>query len=384
MSRGPWFTPAFKTEVWRRWRGGEHCAEIARALGTYSGPLHRLLRQRGGVAHLRYRSTRSLSLSEREEISRGICAGDSIRAMAHRMGRAPSSISREIARHGGKGRYRALDADRQAWRNGERPKPCRLAQQPALALLVAQKLRLNWSPQQIAAWLAREFGNDDSRRVSHETIYRTLFIQTRGALKKELVAHLRRGRSMRYARSYRGKVGTGGGQIVDAVSIRERPAQAEDRAVPGHWEGDLLCGTPGTQIATLVERRSRFVMLVKLPSKDSPTVASALTRHVKKLPKQLRRSLTWDRGLEMADHKRFSIDSDIQVYFCDPQCPWQRGSNENTNGLLRQYFPKGSDLSRYSQAHLNKVALQLNQRPRETLGFDTPANVLHARVASTG
>jgi len=384
MSRGPWFTAAFKTEVWRRWRDGENCADIARALGTYPGPLHRLLRQRGGVAHLRYRSARALSLSEREEISRGICAGDSIRAMAQRMGRAPSSISREIARHGGQGGYRALAADRQAWRNAQRPKPCRLAQQPALALLVAQKLRLNWSPQQIAGWLAREYVNDDSRRVSHETIYRTLFIQTRGVLKKELLAHLRRGRSMRYGRRYRGKIGTGGGQIVDAVSIRERPAQAEDRAVPGHWEGDLLCGTPGTQIATLVERRSRFVMLVKLPSKDSPTVARALSRHVKILPKELRHSLTWDRGLEMADHKRFSIDSDIRVYFCDPQSPWQRGSNENTNGLLRQYFPKGSDLSRHSQAHLNKVALQLNQRPRETLGFDTPANVLHARVASTG
>ena len=384
MSRGPWFTPAFKTEVWRRWQSGENCADIARALGTYSGPLHRLLRQRGGVAHLRYRCARSLSLSEREEISRGICAGDSIRAMARRMGRAPSSISREIARHGGKGSYRALAADRKAWHNAQRPKPCRLVQQPALALLVAQKLRLDWSPQQIAGWLAREFGNDESRRVSHETIYRTLFIQTRGALKKELLAHLRRGRSMRYARRYRGKVGAGGGQIVDAVSIRERPAQAEDRAVPGHWEGDLLCGTPGTQIATLVERHSRFVMLVKLPSKDSPSVAHALSRHVNKLPKQLRRSLTWDRGLEMADHKRFSIDSEIQVYFCDPQSPWQRGSNENTNGLLRQYFPKGSDVSGYSQAHLNKVALQLNQRPRQTLGFDTPANVLHTLVASTG
>ncbi len=383
MSRGPWFTAAFKTEVWRRWRGGENCADIARALGTYPGPLHRLLTHRGGVAQLRCRSARSLSLSEREEISRGIYAGDSMRAMARRMGRSPSSICREIARHGGKARYRALDADRHAWRNAQRPKPCRLAQQPALALLVAQKLRLNWSPQQIAAWLAREFGNNDSRRVSHETIYRTLFIQTRGVLKKELLAHLRRGRSMRYGRSYRGKLGAGGGQIVDAVSIRERPAQADDRAVPGHWEGDLLRGTPGTQIATLVERRSRFVMLVKLPSKDSPTVANALVRHVKRLPKQLRRSLTWDRGLEMADHKRFSIASDIKVYFCDPRSPWQRGSNENTNGRLRQYFPKGSDLSRHSQAHLNKVALQLNQRPRETLSFDTPANVLHARLAST-
>ena len=294
------------------------------------------------------------------------------------MGRVSSSISREIARHGGQGRYRALGADAQ------RPKPCHLAQHPALARMVAQKLRLNWSPQQITAWLERQFGNDDSRRVPHETIYRSLFIQTREVLTKKLLAHLRRGRSMRYGRAYRGKVGSGVGTILEAPSVCEQSAQAEDRAVPGHWEGDLLCGTPGTQIATLVERRSRFLILVKLPSKDSPTVANALVRHVKKLPKLLRRSLTWDRGLEMVDHNRFSIASDVKVYFCDPRSPRQRGSNENTNGLLRQYFPGGTDLWKHSQADLNKVDLQLNQRPRETLGFDTLANTLHARVASSG
>ena len=258
-----------------------------------------------------------------------------------------------------------------------------LAQHPTLARTVAEKLGLKWSPQQIAGWLERTFGNDESMRVSHETIYRSLFIQARGVLKKELLAHLRRGHSIRHARGH-SKAGQGRGSIVDAISIGQRPAKVDDRAVPGHWEGDLLCGPPGTQIATLVERRSRFVMLVKLPSKDSAIVASALARHVKQLPRQLRRSLTWDRGLEMAQHKRFTMATDIKVYFCDPQSPWQRGSNEDTNGLLRQYFPKGTDLSKYSQVQLNKVALQLNQRPRETLGFDTPANKLHACVAPTG
>jgi len=385
MSRGPWLTAAFKAEVWRHGQAGETCSEIGRALSKTCGVIHGVVAERGGVAPVaRCRSRRALTLLEREEISRGLCAGDSIRQMARRLGRAPSSLSREIARHGGRNGYRALQADAEAWRNAQRPKVCRLAQHPALARTIAAKLRLDGSPQQIAGWLERTFGNDESRRVSHETIYRSLFIQARGVLKKELLAHLRRGRSMRHGRSHRSKVGKGCGSIVDAVSIRERPAQVEDRAVPGHWEGDLLCGPPGTQIATLVERHSRFVMLVKLPTKESATVARALTRQVKKLPKVLWRSLTWDRGLEMAQHKRFSMASDIKVYFCDPHSPWQRGTNENTNGLLRQYFPKGTDLSGYSQAYLDNVALQLNQRPRETLGFDTPANKLHARVASIG
>ena len=384
MSRGPWLTAAFKAQMWRRWQAGETCSEIAQALGKYPSQIHTWVHRRGGVAPLqRRRSGVALTLLEREEISRGLCAGHSIRTIAQRMSRAPSSVSREIARHGGRSGYRALAADAQAWRNAQRPKECRLAQHPALARTVAEKLRLKWSPQQIAGWLERTFGNDESMRVSHETIYRSLFIQARGVLKKELLAHLRRGHSIRHARGH-SKAGQGCGSIVDAISIRQRPAQVEDRAVPGHWEGDLLCGPPGTQIATLVERRSRFVMLVKLPSKDSHIVASALARHVKQLPRQLRRSLTWDRGLEMAQHKRFTMATDIKVYFCDPRSPWQRGSNENTNGLLRQYFPKGTDLSKYSQAQLNTVALQLNQRPRETLSFDTPVNKLHACVAPTG
>ena len=383
MSRGPWLTAAFKAQMWRRWQAGESCNEIAQGLGKRVAQIYTLLAQRGGVAPTpRRRSQVVLTLPEREEISRGLCAGDSIRAMARRMGRAPSSLSREIARHGCRSGYRALQADAQAWRNARRPKACRLAQNPALAREVAQKLRVNWSPQQIAGWLERTYGNDESMRVSHETIYRSLFIQTRGVLKKELIAHLRRARPIRYGRHH-SRAGKGRGSIVGVVSIRERPAQIEDRAVPGHWEGDLLCGSHSTQIATLVERHSRFVMLVKLPTKNSQTVSSALLKQVKRLPKALRRSLTWDRGLEMADHKNFSLASDIKVYFCDPHSPWQRGSNENTNGLLRQYFPKGTDLSGHSQAHLDKIALQLNQRPRETLGFDTPAHKLHARVAST-
>jgi IS30 family transposase len=385
MSRGPWVTPAFRAEVWRRWKVGESCSEIARALGKQGAAIYTLVARRGGVAPVQRRRSRwALTLNEREEISRGLCAGESMRTLAKRLGRAPSSVSREIARHGGRTGYRALQADTQAWRNALRPKVCRLAQYPALARCVAEKLRQEWSPQQIAGWLERTFGNDESKRVSHETIYRSLYIQTRGVLKKELLAHLRRGHTLRYGRHHHGKVGRGRGMIVGAVSIRERPAIAEDRAVPGHWEGDLLCGTPGTQIATLVERHSRFLMLLKLPSKNADRVANVLARHVKQLPRQLRRSLTWDRGLEMAEHQSFSVASDVKVYFCDPRSPWQRGSNENTNGLLRQYFPKGTDLSNYSQAQLNRIALRLNQRPRATLGFDTPANTFQACVASTG
>jgi IS30 family transposase len=250
-----------------------------------------------------------------------------------------------------------------------------------LASLVAQKLQLEWSPEQIAGWLAREYGDDKSMRVSHETIYKSLFIQARGVLKKQLTAHLRSGRALRRGRGYANN-GPGRGQICDAVSIRERPAQAEDRAVPGHWEGDLLRGTGHSHIATLVERKSRFVMLVKVPNNETKTVVTALTRRIGKLPKQLRRSLTWDRGKEMASHKDFSLATDMKVYFCDPHSPWQRGSNENTNGLLRQYFPKKTDLSAYSQTHLDRIALRLNQRPRETLGFQTPADKLSAYVAS--
>lgn len=330
----------------------------------------------------RKRSPRSLSLAEREEISRGLAAGDSIRGIAVRLGRAASTVSREVARHGGRGNYRATKADAKAWDLARRPKQCKLALNKRLRALVAEKLTLDWSPEQVSAWLAQQFPDDERMRVSHETIYRSLFIQARGVLKKELTGHLRSGRLMRRSK-FATTEGQARGRIVDAISIRERPPEAEDRAVPGHWEGDLLAGSNNTHIATLVERHSRFTMLVKVDGKDTTTVVAALVRQVKKLPAELCRSLTWDRGSELAQHKRFTVATDVQVYFCDPKSPWQRGTNENTNRLLRQYFPKGTDLSGHSQAELDKVALRLNQRPRKTLGYQTPAARLAAYVAST-
>jgi IS30 family transposase len=321
-----------------------------------------------------------LQLQEREEISRGLAGGMTIRGIARQLGRAASTVSREVRRHDGIDGYRACDADRQAWDRARRPKRCRLAQHRRLQRAVARKLTRNWSPQQISIWLERRYAADETMRVSHETIYRTLFIQARGALKKELLSHLRSRRQMRSSK----KPGQGGGQISDAISIRERPAEAEDRAVPGHWEGDLLCGGKSTQIATLVERHSRYVMLVRIKNKDSDQVARALSKQVLKLPATLRRSITWDRGSEMAAHKDFTVATDVRVYFCDPHSPWQRGSNENTNGLLRQYFPKGSDLSVFSQRQLDNVAHELNQRPRMTLGWENPADTLSRAVASTG
>lgn len=384
MSIGLWMTAHEKAELWRRWKAGETVATIARAMGRRESTLLARVRQNGGIApRMRCRSRLALTLAEREEISRGLCAQRSIREIARRLERSPSTISREIARNSAQWwRYRAQIADERAWDQALRPKPCHLARHPHLAALVAQKLQLQWSPQQIAGWLAREFGDDESVRVSHETIYKSLYIQARGVLKKQLTAHLRRGRALRRGRHY-ANTGPGRGEIPDMVSIRERPAQAEDRAVPGHWEGDLLAGSDRTYIATLVERKSRFVMLVKVPSIETQLVVKALTRRIRRLPKQLRRSLTWDRGKEMSSHKDFSLATDVKVYFCDPQSPWQRGSNENTNGLLRQYFPRGTNLSGYSQADLDKVALRLNQRPRETLEFKTPADKLGAYVVAS-
>jgi IS30 family transposase len=325
----------------------------------------------------------ALTLSEREEISRAVAAGHSIRSMAASLGRAPSTISREIRRNGGPASYRASRAEQAAWDRARRPKVCKLVQHPKLAHIVASKLRREWSPEQIAGWLKRTYPDDEIYRVSHETIYRSLFIQARGALKKELMEHLRRTRGMRRSRHHTQKTAIHG-RIADAVPISERPATAEDRAVPGHWEGDLLFGSKNSQIATLVERQSRYVMLAKVAGKDTQTVVNALIKHAQKLPHELYKSLTWDRGKEMADHKRFTLATDIKVYFCDPQSPWQRGSNEQTNGLLRQYFPKGIDLSAYSQAKLNAVARRLNERPRKTLNYETPAERFSQTVASIG
>ena len=372
------FTPQQRGELWKRWRSGQSIADIARALErrNKSGVYH-VLALNGGITPVaRRRAVVALRLEEREEISRGVVAGQSIRRIAHRLRRAPSTVSREISRNGGVRAYRASEADRGAWERAERPKRCRLASQPELRWRVAQKLALEWSPKQIAQWLKGQYPGAADMQVSHETIYRSLFVQARGVLKKELMAHLRTGRQMRQAKG--GNTWRGVGQLADTVSIRERPAEADDRAVPGHWEGDLLCGGNHTYMVTLVERHTRFVMLIKVPDRNTASVVGALSRHVRKLPQQLRRSLTWDRGMEMADHKKFTIATDVQVYFCDPRSPWQRGSNENTNGLLRQYFPKGTDLAQFSQAHLNRIALRLNQRPRETLGFETPADRLRA------
>ncbi len=372
-----------RVEVWRRWKAGESLHAIGRALGKAHPVIHLLLKRHGGIAPLvRRRSRTALTVQEREDISRGIACGSSIRAIAKGLDRAASTVSREMARHGGRSPYRASEADRQAWESALRPKTCPLATHTKLREMVASKLMLDWSPKQISGWLKLQYPNDESMRVSHETIYRSLFIQARGVLKKELIQHLRSKRRIRRSRHSRDS-GHHSGQIVDAISIRERPAEVEDRAVPGHWEGDLLGGAHNSHIATLVERHSRFVMLVKVPSKDTATVVAALSQHVRQLPATLRRSLTWDRGLEMAQHKSFTVATDVKVYFCDPQSPWQRGSNENTNGLLRQYFPKRTDLSAHSQAELDEVALRLNQRPRKTLGFQTPADRLQASVALT-
>jgi IS30 family transposase len=379
-----YYTEADKSLMWDRWQKGDSLHEIARLFDRHHGSVRGILERTGGIRPpTRRRSSRSLTLSEREEISRGLAAGRSLRSIALRLGRSASTVSREVKRNGGRQPYRANKAEQAAWDRAHRPKTCKLAQNPALALIVTEKLQLEWSPRQIAGWLKYTYPDDENYQVSHETIYLTLFIQARGALKKELLQHLRRTRAMRRSRHHTQKT-KDHGRITNTVSIRERPAEADDRAVPGHWEGDLICGSNNSQIATLVERHTRLVMLVRVPSKDTKTVINALIKQAHKLPRELYKSLTWDRGKEMADHQRFTLATDIKVYFCDPQQPWQRGSNENTNGLLRQYFPKGMDLSNIHQNRLNAVARRLNERPRETLQFRTPAERFAQCVASTG
>jgi IS30 family transposase len=378
------YTETQKALMWDRWQKGESLQQIAQLFDRNHSSIQPILAETGGIRPApRRRSKLALTLAEREEISRAVALGHSIRSIASALGRAPSTISRELHRNGGQGNYRASQAEQAAWDRAHRPKTCKLAGNRTLARLVADKLQQQWSPEQVAGWLKQTYPDDEDSQVSHETIYRSLFIQARGALKKELLQHLRRTRAMRRSRHHTQKTDNHG-RITGTVSIRERPAAAEDRAVPGHWEGDLLFGNGKSQIATLVERHTRYVMLVKTDGKDTETVINALIKHARKLPQELYQSLTWDRGKEMADHKRFTLATDIQVYFCDPQNPWQRGSNENTNGLLRQYFPKGTDLSAYSQAKLNAVARRLNERPRKTLNYETPAERFRQCVASTG
>ncbi len=385
-----YYTESDKALMWDRWQKGESLNSIAKLFDRHHSAIQGVFARTGGIRPAtRRRSHIALTLSEREEISRGVVSGQSIRCIAVLLARAPSTVSREIRRNGGRRCYRASQADQAAWDRAHRPKTCKLVENRALALIVAEKLRLQWAPEQIAGWLKYTYPDDENDQVSHETIYKSLFIQARGALKKELLQHLRKTRAMRRSRHHTQKTDNHG-RITGAVSIRERPAEAEDRAVPGHWEGDLIMGSNNSQIATLVERHTRYVMLVSVKSKDTKTVINALIKHAHKFtprargPRELYKSLTWDRGKEMADHTRFSLDTDVKVYFCDPQSPWQRGSNENTNGLLRQYFPKGMDLSNVHQNRLNAVARRLNERPRKTLEYRTPAERFGQCVASTG
>lgn len=372
-----------QAEVWAKWKEGDSLSDIGRALRKHAGSIHHLVVFNGGIAPSKRKRRKShLSLEEREEISRGLAANNTIRDIASLLNRSPSTISREINRHGGKESYRANVADQKAWKNAKRPKPYHLDQHPKLKKIIIEKLQNKWSPEQISAWLQQAYPTEPTMHISHETIYKSLFIQARGSLKKELTQHLRTRRLMR--RPKNAKIDRSPrGQIIDAVSIRERPAEIEDRAIPGHWEGDLLSGSNNTHIATLVERTTRFTMLVKLKGKDTVSVVSALRKKIKKLPDFLRQSLTWDRGMELAFHKQLTMDTNIQVYFCDPQSPWQRGTNENTNGLLRQYFPRKTDLSGFTQKNLDKVAIELNGRPRKTLNFDSPIDRFSSLVAST-
>lgn len=373
-----------KAEIWRRYQGGASLRSIHQALRRGSRTVWLFVASTGGMPPVpRTRSPRHLSLREREEISRGLVAEESCRAIARRLGRAPSTVSREIAGHGGRRDYRAHDADRVAWEQARRPKPARLATHSRLRALVAAKLRLRWSPQQIAGWLRRQHGDDPELQVSHETIYTSLFVQSRGALKRELTAYLRMRRALRRPRATR-PYHHGSGKLRDVVLISERLAEAADRAVPGHWEGDLILGSGGSAIVTLVERTSRFVILIRLPrGHGSEEVLAALARRIVTLPLQLWRSLTWDQGKEMAQHARFTVETGLQIYFCDPRSPWQRGTNENTNGLLRQYFPKFTSLAGITQRRLDAVAAELNGRPRQTLAWMSPSEKFAEAVAMT-
>jgi IS30 family transposase len=370
-----YFTEKQKAEIWDRWQRGESMSSIGRRFDRNSSSIYPLLARTGGIRPPeRRRSRLALTLAEREEISRGLRARLSLRALARQLRRAPSTISREVRRNGGRTGYRAARSDQAAWERALRPKPCKLACRKALCRTISGRLERKWSPQQIAGWLKRKYPDDEHVRVSHETIYRSLFIQTRGVLKNELLAHLRATRAIRRSRH----------ASLKRDGLGERPATVEDRAIPGHWECDLIAGSKNSYIATLVERHSRYVLLAKVANKDTDTVVAALVSQVQHLPGELRRSLTWDRGKELADHRRLTLATDIDVYFCDPHSPWQRGTNENTNRLLRQYFPKGTDLSVHSQAKLNAVARELNERPRKTLQYHSPAEMFAECVAAIG
>lgn len=381
---GKRFTAAERDQVWEWFEAGVPPQTIAKRMGREKSAVRSFIQRAGGRRPpARANSGRRLCLAEREEISRGLAAGLSFRAIAAGLGRSPSTVSREVNASGGRRHYRALAADRAAIRRARRPKRAKLARCRRLRRAVEAKLAKRWSPEQISAWLARAYPEDPEMRVSHETIYQSLFVQSRGALRAELHTCLRSGRAMRRPAA-RAKGGYGQGQLRNMIMISERPAEASDRAVPGHWEGDLIFGKKMTSVATLVERHSRYLMLVRLANGHSAdAVRKAIARRIMTLPDQLRRSLTWDQGKEMAHHVEFTIDTGVQVYFCDPKSPWQRGSNENTNRLVRQYLPRTTDLSKPTQCQLDAIARELNERPRQTLGWKTPSEVFADAVAST-
>jgi transposase, IS30 family len=387
MPKGYGLSESMKEGIWELRAEGLSDREIGRRLGLPWGSVSNHLRRTGGIRpRARRRAERCLSLEEREEISRGIARGHSAREIARTLGRSHTTIAREINRCGGRPRYRAHSADREAWRRSRRPRPTKLELCPELRRVVEERLQDDHSPEQIAGWLRLAYPDNEDMQVSHETIYRSLYVQARGALKRELTRHLRRGRSRRYARSQSSKR-SGQGKLTDMVMISERPPEVEDRAVPGHWEGDLLIGSrqSAAAIATLVERQTRYLQLIALPEgTEAERVAEALAKSITTLPAQLRRSLTWDQGHEMSEHRRFSVESGVEVYFCDPQSPWQRGTNENTNGLLRQYFPRRTSLAGVTQDQLDEVADKLNRRPRKTLGFRTPAEKLTELIDGLG
>ena len=370
-------TPEAIDGVWLRMRAGRAAKPTARELGLCTGTVRAYLIRCGGIRpQPRRRAAGRLSLAEREEISRGLACGHSVRAIAASLGRSPSTVSREVNTNGGRRRYRAARADLAAWSRATRPKPCKLAGNLMLRAIVEEKLACRWSPQQIEGWLKLTYPKRPEMQVSHESIYRTLYVQSRGGLRKELTRYLRTGRVIRRPKGVRVPDGRGG--RPNTLHISERPPEADDRAVPGHWEGDLVFGKQMSPVATLVERKTRFLMLVGLPggNHQADAVADALAAAITTLPSQLAKSLTWDLGHEMAQHQRFTVQTGVQVYFCDPRSPWQRGSNENTNGLLRQYLPRRLDFRTLTQADLDAIAQELNERPRQTLEFKTPSQAL--------
>lgn len=379
------YTQEEKDLVFDLWKQGAGFSDISRVIDAKPGSIFTILRDSGGIKpEKRKRSVHHLTLEEREEIRAGLSAKMSIRAIARKLNRSPSTVSREVNRNKGRRWYKAVDADRRAWSQAKRPKACTLALNEELKELVVQKLKLNWSPEQISGWLKASMPRRKSMHVSHETIYKTLYVRSRKTLPHKLASHLRRSHKMRHSKNHSRSGDRGTINIVNGVSIQQRPKHIEKRSSIGHWEGDLVTGSGNTHIATLVDRKTRYTLILKLAGKDSNSVNNALQEAFTRLPVSMKKTLTWDRGMELAKHAEFTRVTGIPVYFCDPQSPWQRGTNENTNSLIRQYFPKKTCLAQHSQHKLDMVAAQLNERPRKVLKFKTPKEMMERGVAMVG